>query len=155
MRGGGSVFDRAVILILQGLFYHTGILKSRNFCKVSGMRRLGRFGQLKAPQEALRQMNSNRASKAASTASQAAMSVSARAGETLASFFNRNGRKYGVSEWMPPASRVVALRKPHWSALPRATATMFLKRKPTTNVGWPRVSICWISRGCQKTTEAN
>ena len=39
--GGGSVFDRAVIAILQGLFYHTGMLKSRNFCKLLGMRRLG------------------------------------------------------------------------------------------------------------------
>jgi hypothetical protein len=41
MRGGGSVFDRVVIVILQSAFYHTGIFKSRNFCKPSGMRRLG------------------------------------------------------------------------------------------------------------------
>ncbi len=44
---------------------------------------------------------------------QAAMRAAAKAGGTLASFLSRNGRKYGVSEWMPPASRVVALRKPH------------------------------------------
>ena len=42
MPGGGSVFDRVLIVILQGLFYHTGMLKSRNFCKLSGMRRLER-----------------------------------------------------------------------------------------------------------------
>jgi hypothetical protein len=42
MPGGGSVFDRAVIVISQGVFYHTGMLKSRNFCKLLGMRRLGR-----------------------------------------------------------------------------------------------------------------
>ncbi len=41
MPGGGSVFDRAVIVILQSVFYHTAIFKSRNFCKLSGMRRLG------------------------------------------------------------------------------------------------------------------
>ena len=40
MPGGGSVFDRAVIVIFQGLFYHTGMLKSRNFCKSLGMSRL-------------------------------------------------------------------------------------------------------------------
>src|SRR5216684_860645 len=55
----------------------------------------------KAPREALRQMNSSRASKAARAAAQAAMRAAAKAGGTLASFLSRNGRKYGVSEWMP------------------------------------------------------
>src|SRR6266849_10602285 len=45
MPGGGSVFDRAVIVILQSVFYHTGMLKSRNFCKLLGMRRLGHAEQ--------------------------------------------------------------------------------------------------------------
>ena len=45
----GSVFDRVLIVILQGLFYHTGMLKSRNFCKLLGMRRLGRGRQRGVP----------------------------------------------------------------------------------------------------------
>ena len=39
--GDIGIFE-ALIVISQGAFYHTGILESRNFCKLLGIRRLAK-----------------------------------------------------------------------------------------------------------------